>query len=248
MTYKSLTALFIAGTLTMAQGREMSVFSDLADPGSSFNLTTQYNTRYWAEGRDFLENDDIWSTSVSYGWESLAAGVWYAKSTELPYEELQFGLAWRHDLSDDLQLYVGAAYVDYMDNTNAVASQDSEYELASGLTYTGCPWGIEWVLDVYYTDDTGGWFAEVSGTREWELSDKWGVHVTGLIGMNQGYIQDGSDGLNHMAIIAGFSYDINECCALTLEGVQSFGLDRSDPGDTNTDDFLHGRLGLTWSF
>lgn len=248
MTHRILIPLICVGALSFTQARELSVFSDLPEDGKSFNLTTTYNTRYWNEGRDYLANDDLWATSVNYAWQSLTAGVWYAKSTELPYEELQLGLTWRHDLSEDLQIYVGYAYIDYLENSLAVSSEDSENELAFGLTYSGCPWGIVSHLDVYYTDDSGGFFAEASASREWQLSEKWSASITGLIGMNQGYISNGSDGLNHMAVIGGFSYAFSECLSLDLEGVQSWGLDRTDPGDTETDDFLHGRLGLTWTF
>ena len=84
--------------------------------------------------------------------------------------------------------------------------------------------------------------------REWELSENWDLNVGGVLGINQGSIADGSDGLNHFGVVAGFSYKINDCLTFGLEGVQSYGINRDDPGDIDTDDFLHGRASLTWSF
>lgn len=55
---------------------------------------------YFSEGRDSLDGDSLWSTSLELAWEHLSAGVWYGISPDQNYDELQLSLALSQSFGD----------------------------------------------------------------------------------------------------------------------------------------------------
>ena len=51
-----------------------------------------WESRYFSEGRDALEGSSIWTGSIELGYDHLSGGVWYGRSSNHRYDELQYSL------------------------------------------------------------------------------------------------------------------------------------------------------------
>ena len=52
-----------------------------------------WESRYFTEGRDALGGKSLWTGSVELGYEHLSGGVWYGRSSNHAYDELQYSLS-----------------------------------------------------------------------------------------------------------------------------------------------------------
>ena len=238
---------FILLISLLADGHERENFAvspHQDDCHHSFALSAGWESRYFVEGRDTLNRDSIRVYSAEYLWESLTAGVWYGDSPDQPYDELQLALAWHHNLTEDLEAYISYTHLRFpKDGTH-------DHDLGLGFAYTGGPWGIEYALDAYYSTRVEGSFAELSASREFELSDKLTSSATLIFGMNQGYVADGHDGANHIAASLGLSYALTESLSLATHATYSWAIDRKvgAADDATLRDFFHAGIGLEWAF
>ena len=246
MRHLRFTALaLLVPASAFAHERENSAISPhLEDCHHSVTVATSWESRYFSEGRDALDGDALWTTSIDYAWESLSFGAWYGSSPEQSYDELQLGVAWHHSLSDELDAYV--SYTRY----ELPSDDEEDNEVGLGLAWTGCPLGIEWAVDAYHSFEAGGFFVEAAATREWELTEKLTASTSAIFGVNQGYVVDGHDGANHIAATVGFSYALTESLSLGTHATYSWGIDRKAgaPDDASLKDFFHYGVGLELSF
>ena len=51
-----------------------------------------WESRYFSEGRDALDGKSLWTGSVELGYKHFSGGVWYGRSSNHAYNELQYGL------------------------------------------------------------------------------------------------------------------------------------------------------------
>jgi hypothetical protein len=109
---------------------------------------------------------------------------------------------------------------------------------------------LELAADAYYSFVADGWFAELAATRNIKITDQLSLGCSGIFGLNQGYVPDGHDGANHLAVRLGLEYAVNDSLSITVHTTYSWGLgrDSTDPGDDQLIDFFHGGFGLQWSF
>ena len=200
-------------------------------------------SRYVSEGRDNLDGDSLLTTTAEMGWKYLAAGVWYGASPNQEYDELQMSLALTHSVGP-LDAYVAYTHL----RTPFQGFYDNE--LGLGLAWGELCWDLEMTLDGYYSIDAEGSFWQFGINREMELSDCLTCSAECVLGMNQGYVIDGHDGLNHVAARAEVQYDLTETLALNAHVSYSWalGADAALPGDDLLIDSFHGGLGLQWSF
>ncbi|NWK55209.1 hypothetical protein HW115_06280 [Verrucomicrobiaceae bacterium N1E253] len=237
-------ALIVGSAL---QAHEPEVQRVFGYPHAHENLEVQVHTtwesRYFSEGRDALDGDSLWATGFDAGWNHLTAGVWYGVSPEQSYNELQLSLGMTQSFGD---FSVSAGY------THLRFPSDGAYdnELGLGLGWSNLPLDLELALDVYYSFDAQGAFSEVVLIKPVELTDGCDLYLSGVFGMNHGYVSDGHDGANHLALRAEFDCSLSEDCSLVLHGSYSWALDEDSgaPGDELLRDFFHGGVGLRWSF
>ena len=240
-----LSVLFVLPAVVLGHERENTAIPPhQEDCHHSVAVATGWESRYFSEGRDALDGDALWMTSIDYMWESLSFGVWYGSSPEQSYDELQLGVAWHQSLSDDLDFYAG--YTRY----ELPSDDEEDNEVGIGFAYTGLPQDIELALDAYHSFEADGFFVELSASREWELSDKLTASFTGIFGVNQGYVADGHDGANHIAASVGLSYALTESLTIGAHGTYSWGIDRKAGAadDASLKDFFHAGVGVEWSF
>ena len=207
------------------------------------HLHSGWESRYFSEGRDSLDGDSLWSISLETGWRHLVTGVWYGVSPDQDYDEVQLsaGLA---QVIGDYELYVAYTHLRFpFDDSH-------DNEIGAGVTWTGLPLDVAISADVYHSLDAAGEFWEFAVDREFKVSDGLSLEGVVLFGVNQGYVADGHDGANNLALRLGAEYSPMESFAVTAHLAYSWALDRDPnlPGDEALTDFFHGGIGLQWSF
>lgn len=210
---------------------------------AAFVVQTGWDSRYHSEGRDNLDGDSLWRSSVEWSRGLFAVGAWYGNSPDRAYDELQLSVATTATFGD-FATYLGYTHLRLpFDGTH-------DHELGAGAVFSGCPLGVELAADIYHSLEADGFFAEAAVSRGWELSEKLGVDLSAVFGVNQGYVADGHDGANHVALSISLSYALTQHLSVVAHGTQSWAVDRkaSAAGDAPLKDFFHGGLGLEWEF
>ncbi|MFN7342080.1 MAG: hypothetical protein ACK5TA_01970, partial [bacterium] len=151
-----------------------------------FHVHTGLESRYFSEGRDALDGASIWANSFEFGLAHFAAGLWYGNSPNQSYDELQLSLALIQTFGD-FEANIG--YTHYIFPFDG--SHDNE--IGTGITWTGLPAEIEITADIYHSFDADGYFAELSTSREFEITAPFSVTFSSVLGINQGYVSDGHD-------------------------------------------------------
>lgn len=202
-----------------------------------------WESRYFSEGRDSLDGDSLIAGSAEIGWKHIAGGVWYGRSPDQRYDELQLTLALAQSIGD-FEFYGGYTHLRFpFDDSH-------DNELGAGVTWSGLPLDVELSADVYYSFDAEGYFGEISAGRDFKITDPFSISFTTLFGINQGYVADGHDGANHLALRFGMEYALTDHLSAIAHATQSWALDRNAalPGDDQLVDFFHGGIGLQWTF
>jgi len=202
-----------------------------------------WESRYFSEGRDSLDGDSLFVSSFEMGWEHLAGGIWYGSSPDQRYDELQLTLALTQSIGD-FEFYGGYTHLRFpIDGTY-------DNEIGAGIAWSGLPMDFEISADAYYSFDADGYFAEIAVSREFSLSDCLALNFSIPFGINQGYVGDGHDGANNIALRLGAEYALSDTVSLNVHGAYSWALERDSgsPGDDLLIDFFHGSVGLQWSF
>jgi hypothetical protein len=202
-----------------------------------------WESRYFSEGRDALDGKSLWTGSVEFGYEHFSGGVWYGRSSNHAYDELQYSFSLTQE-KNDWSFYAGY--------THLIFSKDNESddEWSFGLAYDNLPYSIGTSVDGTYSMDAEGMFYEWSTSREFSISDKLSAVVSGILGLNDGYVSDGHNGANFYALSVGLERNITDVIVISLHGMQSFAIDRdlTLDGDQKLKDFFHFGLGLQWNF
>ena len=203
-----------------------------------------WESRYFSEGRDALDGDSIFATSFELGWKHFSGGIWYGYSPDQRYDELQASLAFTQCIGENFEYYLAYTHLQF-------PFEDAhDNELGVGFTISGLPCDIELSTDITYSFEEDGYFGEIAAGREFEISEPLTLNLSGIFGVNQGYVSDGHDGANHIALRLGMEYALNDCVSLVAHTAYSWALDTdsSAPGDEQLIDFFHGGIGLEWSF
>jgi len=208
----------------------------------TLHLHSGWENRYFSEGRDNLDGDSLWASSIEGGWSHLSSGIWYAESPDQDYDELQMTLglsgAWKN-----LEAYLAGTRIEFPH------SGDSDEELGAGILWTGLPGGLELSLDAYHSFEADGSFCELALARELASHDRLVLTGLGVVGLNFGYVADGHDGFNHLSLHLILDYGITEFLSLTANCAYSWaiGRDANYTGDQLLKDLFHFGIGLAFS-
>lgn len=228
-------------------GREAVSEISFKDTQASDKIEVQaylgWESRYLSEGRDELDGDSLYVSSFELSWKNLVGGIWYGSSPDQNYDELELSLALTHSIGD-FEFYVGYSHIRFP------FENEHEDELATGLVWSGLSNGIELSADITYSFETDGFFLEFSAGREFEITDQLSLSIAVPFAINQGFVDDGHEGANNIAIQMGLEYALSKSLSLTAHTTYSWALDRDSslPGDEQLIDFFHGGIGLKWSF
>ncbi len=203
-----------------------------------------YESHYFSEGRDNLDGDSLWTTSLEVAWNHFSGGVWLGSSPDQDYDELQLTLALSESFGD-FEVYLAYTHLQFLhDHTD-------DNEVGAGISWSGLPWELGVSLEGYYSFDAEGSFWELALDREFEVNEKITVSGGATFGVNQGYIADGHDGANHLALHVGLGYQLTESLSLNAHAAYSWAIDRDNGGhadDESLVDLFHGGVGLQWTF
>ncbi len=208
------------------------------------HLHTDFESRYHAEGRDALDGDSIASATVEAAWNVLSVGAWYGRSPDQAYDELHLSSALSWDW-ESFEWYVAYTHL------RSFEDGGHDHEIGIGSAWSGLPWEFAAALDAYHSLEADGAFAEVSLEREFRVSEQLCLTPAVVFGMNHGYVADGHDGANHLALRIGAEYSITDSLSLTVYLNQNFAVDRDAvryPGDELLRDFFHIGVGLGYQF
>lgn len=213
------------------------------EDSTTWAIQAGWDSRYHIEGRDALDGDSLLRSQIEWGCGPWAAGLWYGNSPDQNYDELQISTAYTVELGG-FDAYLGYTHLRFP------IEGAHDHEIHTGIVHDGCPAGVELALDAYHSLEADGFFTEASLSRGWDLSDRLTMDVALVFGMNQGYVADGHDGANHLAFTTGLSYALTDSLALKLHATWSQGIDRDRTlaGDDTLRDFLHGGIGVEWTF
>ena len=238
--------LFISGTL-IALGHEPEAQLPFARPHGLDSLEGHahfgWDSRYFSEGRDSLGGDSRFAGSYEMGWKQLTGGVWYGHSPDQRYDEMQLSLALTRNLGD-VEFYGSYTHLRFpFDDLH-------DNEIGSGVAWSGLPLDVELSADVYASMDAEGWFAEISVARAFVITDEIELNLSAPFGINQGYVADGHDGSNHIALRLGLEFAPTDSFSVITHGTYSWALGRNTvlPGDDSLTNFFHWGVGLQWSF
>lgn len=250
MTKAHLRVFFAATILTVPQflfGREpesQQAFDPLhAHKEVDGHLHAGWESRYFSEGRDSLDGDSLFASSLEIAWQHLTGGIWYGSSPDQRYDELQLSLALTQSIGDfefhERYTHLRFPFDDSRDN-----------EIGAGIVWSGLPMELELTADAYYSFAASGIFTEISAAREFSITDQLTLRLSSIFGINQGYVPDGHDGANHVALRLGIDYAVSDSLSIATHGTYSWALGKKHtlPGDDQLIDFFHFGVGLQLSF
>ena len=205
-----------------------------------------WESRYYSEGRDNLAGDSIFTSSAEFGFEHFSLGYWYAISPEQNYDEFQLSAAYTDHIGD-FDYYFSFTHIELF---NIFPTRQFDNEIGFGISYGELPYDLSIAFDAYYSLAVSGYFAELSLEHSKEITDKLSITTTGILGLNQGYIPNGHDGLNHLALRAGLEYALSDSLSISTHLTYSAPLNRDPnaPDDQFLTNFFHSGINLQWSF
>jgi len=243
----ALLSLALLPSLLKAQDTELiSPHSFQSGSPLSGTASIGYDSRYLSEGRDSLDGDSLISSSFELGYKNFTFGTWFGISPEQNYDELQLTVAYSNQIGD-LDFYLSWTHFQIL---SFFPGNENDNEVGVGLSYGKLPLELNLALDAYYSLDAEGAFIEVSLERSFELTDKLSLGVAGTFGINQGYIPDGHDGANHIALSNSLDYAMNDSTTLSLHATYSWAIDRDSslPDDELLIDFFHAGASIQFEF
>ncbi len=232
-------------SLALAIEPETQIIPKISD--DSQHLSGQaflgWESRYFSEGRDDLDGNSLAITSFELSSTHFTGGIWYGISPDQSYDELQLSLAWTHSIGE-VEFYTSYTYLEFP------TDDENDNEIGIGLSWAGLPLDIELALDAYYSFDADGTFIETSASRELIATDRFSIDLASVFGINQGFVSDGHDGGNYIALRCAMTYSYSESIALTAHFTQSWelGSDSSLEGDDTLVDLFHAGVGIVWTF
>lgn len=124
-------------------------------------------------------------------------------------------------------------------------------ELGLGVSYNGLPWELAVSALGYYSFEAEGSFFELGLTGGYEVAPRLALNPYLVFGLNNGYVVDGHNGANHVALGVEAVVELTEWLALVGHVSQSWAIG-ADPAryseDDTLGDFFHGGISLQVSF
>ncbi len=246
-----VTALWTAGATIAAadSGHEQDnsggrFFDLLGGTGWSGHVHADWESRYVTEGRDNLDGNGIFSTTVEAGWKDFTMAGWFGDSPDADYEETNLALAWSR-ATGDWSYYLSYAWKTFPKDGG------HDHEPAAGISWAGLPGGIAANVDAWHSIDASGTFLEFSLAKEFKCSECFALECSVAVGYNEGYVSDGHHGWNHLGFKATGHWHLNKAWSLHATAAWCEAIHRDTfrhPGDAALGSFGHVGVGIEWTF
>lgn len=230
--------VLVAMLVAVAQGR--------AEDAVETDVEMAWDSRYMTEGRDNLDGDWIAGATVETTFRFLAVGAWFGANPEsnVRYRELN---AWFEigGSRGDFEGQISYTHLRFL------SDQGHDNEIGAGLAYTALPLGLALGAEGYYSFDANGAFYELTLRGEYEALDRLTLAPSATLGFNAGFIEDGHDGANNVALGLEATYRLAQSVHLVAGIAHSWEINADPeryPGDETLKNRLYGRLAMGTTF
>lgn len=233
-------------SLSLQAGQAGPVAKEIVEPALpvEVSLIAAWDSLYVSEGRDNLDGDGLFGTTLELGYGGLTFGTWYADSPGSPYSELNLWLEYRAKLGA-WEMYASYTHLRFP------GDGEEDNEAGAGIACNGLPWGIVPAFDWYHSFAAKGSFMEASLTKPIEITPKLSAEPGVIAGFNDGFMAEGHNGGNHVAVTLPVSLSLADHIALTAYASYNWAISE-DPAvfadDELLKDFFYGGAALTLSF
>jgi hypothetical protein len=206
----------------------------------------RWESRYVSEGRDNLAGDGLTSVFSDVSLGNFTFAPWLAYGYESDYSELNLNLVYGLRPTDQLEIYAGYTHL----QTRLDGENTKDNEMFADLVYM--PTELFDVLVNYYLSfEARGSFWEFALEREQMLNDKTVLRLRSILGINEGYVSNGHNGLNHVQLRLNMAFYPVACIEIVPYVAYNFAID-SEPeryaGDATLRDFFWGGIGVVYHF
>ncbi|NIN36547.1 MAG: hypothetical protein GWO08_05105 [Gammaproteobacteria bacterium] len=210
----------------------------------SFEVLFTWDSRYVTEGRDILDEAGVQKSAIHFEYGPFfidSLNVWGYDSN---YDELNIIPGIQFEI-DDYTIYLSY-------NRKIFFVEDVvDNEIEIGVTYEELPYDMFTAIVWYHSFLTDGAFLEFTLGSEIYISKKLEIEPVVVLGVNNNYIPDGHDGLNHVSLELNTEYQL----AGPLELIAFARYNKSinsdpveHPGDELLKDFFWGGIGIEFAF
>lgn len=208
---------------------------------SEIEVSVAVDSRYVSEGRNNLESGGIVSSEIAWSREliegrELCLGAWYGDAWSEQYSELNLSVGFAVEV-DEVELVFAYTYLDFIEDV------EDDQELAFSLGFDVLD-EVDVGIGMVYSDDADGVFLEWGVSREFLWGDGFAVVPFAVLGINEGYVSDEHDGMNHLNFGVESSWALSENMYIGAYLSYSIGLDE-DVGES-LDDLFYGGLSLSF--
>ncbi len=243
MNHSTRFTLFLSLTVTSTVfAVDDSKFDQYEDALS--NIQTHWDNLYVSEGRDNLDGGALHTTVIE---------------AHLGFFQLTVENLWGYDSDyNELNLipalvFKNKEFTFYASYTRRQLTEQGEFdnEIGSGISYSGLPGKLDVGFEWYHSFIADGGFFELSLTREFDLSDRLVLEPVLVMGINNNYITDGHNGLNHVALQLNSYYELTENFGVHGRVTYNHAINRdaiANPGDVLLKNFVWGGIGLEYFF
>jgi len=208
---------------------------------SEVDITIAMDSRYISEGRNNLDSGGILSADISWSKPmtegSLNLSAWYAEAWDAEYAELDLSVGYTVEFGAS-EFGVAYTWLEFPEDN------EDDHEVELSLAYN-----VQNILDLsfsgVYSDEAGGVFFETGLSKEIELKEGLTLVPFVVVGINEGYVTDEHDGLNHLIIGVETSWEITDSISLGAYLACTMGLDE-EPVES-LEDLVYSGLSLTIS-
>lgn len=223
--------LLLAFVLTAATGGLAD--EETATSVMEYGISGTWDSRYVTEGRDNLDGDTLAGITIEAACKGLSLGAWYVSSPDADYREFDAGATYNVELND-IEAYASFTHLCFL------TDEEDDNELGAGFSYSGLPVGLAIGIDGYYSFEAEGAFLEASISGEFDVWGRLTLVPSAVLGWNSGYIADGHNGANHVALSLEASAPLKDGLDFVVYAAYSWAIDADFDrysGDENLKDF-----------
>jgi hypothetical protein len=217
-----------------------------AEDRRPIHLHFLWESRYVSEGRDNLAGNGLSSVFSDISLGNFTFAPWLAYGYDSEYTELNLNFIYGHKLTDQLDIYGGYTHL----QTRLEGGNTKDNEIFADLIYTPTTL-FDVLVNYYYSFEASGSFWEFALKREQMLNDKTVLTLRSILGINEGYVPNGHNGLNHAQLRLNLAYYPVPCIEIMPYVAYNFAIDREPErftGDITLRDFFWGGIGVIYHF
>jgi hypothetical protein len=210
------------------------------------HMHVRWESRYVSEGRDNLDGDGLTSVFSDISMGNFTFAPWLAYGYESEYTEVNLNFIYGLKLANQLEIYAGYTHLQ-----NRLESRNSkDNEMFADLVYMPTEL-FDVLVNCYHSFEASGFFWKFALKREQMLNDKTVLTMRSILGVNEGYVPDGHQGLNHLQLRLNMAWYPASRIEITPYLAYNFAIDRQPErfaDDATLRDFFWGGIGVIYHF